>query len=299
MSRVFLLLTLWVIGSVVSNAQRYINLSVDNDLYFGTDWYYSSGIFISTGKLKIVENQEEGFPKTYLHWTLGQEIYTPSTRYTRDESYFDYPYGGWLYLDYNIEKYKSPFSAWGVSLKAGATGKASLAPFFQNLYHDKILGLPDVAWEKPLPQKFHVNLNGNLRKRISLANRLALLCEFFGNLGTQRIAAGGRVGVLMGTSKALSFMGNPLEMEIKGHGVYFGTRQEYRYHDYMVSGSLFNNDAPFVLTSIPYKNSWEVGFAFYRDKWRFLVLWNNVSKDNKLQFNGRHYYLNISLGRLF
>ena len=102
MSRVFLLLTLWAIGSVVSNAQRYINLSVDNDLYFGTDWYYSSGIFISTGKLKIVENQEEGFPKTYLHWTLGQEIYTPSTRYTRDESYFDYPYGGWLYLDYNL-----------------------------------------------------------------------------------------------------------------------------------------------------------------------------------------------------
>ena len=116
MSRVFLLLTLWAIGSVVSNAQRYINLSVDNDLYFGTDWYYSSGIFISTGKLKIVENQKEGFPKTYLHWTLGQEIYTPSTRYTRDESYFDYPYGGWLYLDYNIEKYKSPFSAWGLSL---------------------------------------------------------------------------------------------------------------------------------------------------------------------------------------
>ena len=128
---------------------------------------------------------------------------------------------------------------------------------------------------------------------------MALLYEFFGNLGTQRIAAGGRLGVLMGTSEALSFMGNPLEMEIKGQGVYLGTRQEYRYHDYMVSGSLFNNDAPFVLTSIPYKNSWEVGFAFYRDKWRFLVLWNNVSKDNKLQFNGRHYYLNISLGRLF
>ena len=299
MSRVFSLLILGVLSSVVSNAQGYINLSVDNDLYFGRDWYYSSGIFISTGKLKIAEDQKEGFPKTYVHWTLGQEIYTPSSRYIRDVSYFDYPYGGWLFLEHTTEKYKSPSSAWGVSLKGGTTGKGSLAPYFQNWYHDKILGLPDVTWEQALPQKFHVNLNGNLRKRISFANRLALLYEFFGNLGTQRIAAGGRVGVLMGSSKALSFMGNPLEMQTKGHGIYLGTRQEYRYHDYMVSGSLFNNDAPFVLTSIPYKNSWEAGFAFYSDKWRFLVMWNSVSKDNKLQFDGRHYYLNISIGRFF
>ena len=37
--------------------QQYINLSVDNDLYFSLDRYYSSGIFISTGKLKTVTNQ--------------------------------------------------------------------------------------------------------------------------------------------------------------------------------------------------------------------------------------------------
>ena len=44
-----------------------------------------------------------------------------------------------------FEHYKIPFSAWGVSLKIGMTGRASLAPYFQNFYHDKILGLPDVA----------------------------------------------------------------------------------------------------------------------------------------------------------
>ena len=297
MNRVLLLL--WVMSSNVSNAQRYINLSVDNDLYFSRDWYYSSGIFVSTGKLKIAEDQEERFPKTYVHWTLGQEIYTPSRRYTTDVSQFDYPFGGWLYLEHTIEKYKSPFSALGVSLKGGTTGKASLAPYFQNLYHDKILGLPDVTWEQALPQKVHLNLNGSLRKRISLANRLALLYEFFGNLGTQRIAAGARLGILVGTSKALSFMGNPLEMQTTGHGIYLGTRQEYRYHDYMVSGGLFKNDAPFVLYSIPYKNSWEAGLGFYSDKWRFLMLWNSISQDNERQINGRHYYLNISIGRFF
>ena len=34
------------------HCQTYIELSVDNDLYFQTDQYYSSGIIISYGKKK-------------------------------------------------------------------------------------------------------------------------------------------------------------------------------------------------------------------------------------------------------
>ena len=278
--------------------QQYLNLSVDNDLYFGLDRYYSSGILISTGKLKTVTNHE-GVPyKKYVHWTLGQEIYTPSNRYTIDVNEFDYPYGGWLFLERTFEHYVNPFSAWGISLKFGVTGKASLAPYLQNLYHDKILDLRDVAWEKALPQRFHLNLNLIQKKRIPMLEYLAFLYEWFGNLGTQRIALGGRFGFLIGTSQELSFLGNPLEGQKKRYGIYLGTRQEYRFHDFMVSGSLFDDKAPFVLDSIPYKNSLEAGFAFYREKWRYLVIWNSISKDNNLQKSKRHPYLNISIGRI-
>tara|TARA_B100000900_G_C20567944_1_gene711939 strand:- start:623 stop:1525 length:903 start_codon:yes stop_codon:yes gene_type:complete len=282
-----------------SFGQRYFNLGVDNDLYFGLDRYYSSGIFISVGELKPNTEQEEAYPKTFVHLTLGQEIYTPSNRYTTDTNKFDYPYGGWLFLERSFEKYKTAFSAWGVSIKLGMTGKASLAPYFQNFYHDKVLGLRDVAWFKALPQRFHLNLNLIQRKRLQLGNRLALLGDFFGNLGTQRIAAGGSLGLLVGSAQVLAFLGNPLEMQTKGHGVYLGTRQEYRLHDYMISGSLFDNQAPFVLKSIRYKNSLEAGFAFYSKKWRLLTLWSSISKDNELQINKRHPYLNISIARFF
>ncbi len=285
--------------SDLSFGQRYLNLRVDNDLYFGLDRYYSSGIFISTGKLKPNTDQEEAYPKTYVHWTLGQEIYTPKNRYTRNDRQFDYPYGGWLFLEHAFEKYETAFSAWGASLKVGMTGKASLAPYFQNLYHDKILGLRDVAWEHALPQRLHLNLNAIQRNRSPFGNRLALLYDFFVNLGTQRIAAGGRLGILVGSSQALAFLGNPLEMQYKGYGIYVGTRQEYRFHDYMISGSLFDNYAPFVLTDIPYKNSLEAGFSFYSKKWRLLMLWNSISNDNPRQVSPRHPYLNISIARFF
>ena len=129
----------------MSSAQRYLDVGVDNDLYFGLDRYYSSGIFISVGQQKHNYKQNEDYPKKYTHWTLGQEIYTPKNRYTKDVYLLDYPYGGWLFLERCYEKYKTAFSAWGASLKLGMTGKASLAPYFQNLYHD-YLKKDNLSW---------------------------------------------------------------------------------------------------------------------------------------------------------
>ena len=69
------------------------------------------------GNLKPVTDKEAAPSKRYAHWTLGQEIYTPSNRYTIDTNKFDYPYGGWLFLERTFENYKNPFSARGVSIK--------------------------------------------------------------------------------------------------------------------------------------------------------------------------------------
>ena len=86
-----LLAFLFATGSLT--AQSYLNLSVDNDLFFGRDRYYSSGIFISAGKL----NQISDTLIKYVHWALGHEIYTPSLRYKKNVEYYDYPYGCLLY----------------------------------------------------------------------------------------------------------------------------------------------------------------------------------------------------------
>ena len=88
--------------------------------------------------------------------------------------------------------------------------------------------------------------------------------------GTQRMAAWEvAFGFLVGsTRRPLSFLGNPLESANQsGYGIYLGTRQEYRLHDYMISGSLFDNQAPFVLKMpFAYKNGLEAGFSILRQK---------------------------------
>ena len=47
----------------------YLNLDVENDLYFLTDEYYSSGIFIERGK--VIEKDSI---KKFKIWELGQEF---------------------------------------------------------------------------------------------------------------------------------------------------------------------------------------------------------------------------------
>ena len=293
--QIFILVVVFLYETGSLHAQWYINLSVDNDLFFGRDRYYSSGIFISSGKL----NKSSDTLINYVHWTLGHEIYTPSLRYSKDIEYYDYPYGGWLFFQRAEERQLNLTNAWLWSIKAGVTGKASLAQLLQNLYHDKILGLPNMAWEKPVPQRFHVNLSGLYKKRINIFSKTAILTDFFGNLGTQRTAIGSNIGILLGSTKVISFIHNPLEMQEVGFGFYIGSRFEYRFHDFMISGSLFDDNAPFTLDPIPFKYNALVGLAFYGKQWQLQMLFNRATKDNTSQKIKGHNYLNISLSRLF
>src|SRR5210317_343811 len=66
--------------------QSYGGLTIDNDLFFGKDYYYSSGIFLQygttkNGREKPLNNEDlfkiEPAIKKRIHWTLGQQIYNP------------------------------------------------------------------------------------------------------------------------------------------------------------------------------------------------------------------------------
>ena len=76
--RRFLFLSVLLCGQLFSlHAQsRYFNLNVDNDLFFVTDYYYSSGIFLQYGR-ELKTEDEEDVQRQFRLWELGQEIYTP------------------------------------------------------------------------------------------------------------------------------------------------------------------------------------------------------------------------------
>ena len=296
------LLFVFTILFIITNSmgQSYLAIDVDNDLYFGTDRYYSSGIFLEYGKRLDTTSKVSLGPIRTCHWTIGQEITTPHLRLTESIEKIDYPYNGWLYLGYAQEKFKNPQKGQGFGFQLGVTGaNVSLAKPIQNTYHKIFLGLPPLSWQATQAQTVHANFFITYYRGFSNRRNLDWVFYGKGQIGTYQTTARVRFGLQWSTFEGLPFFGNRLEILSEGLALYIGMQGEYRGHDYAVEGSLFKNNAALNLESVPFKQEWEFGLIYHSKHWRFLTLFNNASKDVKTQRFSRHNYLNITITRLF
>jgi hypothetical protein len=282
-------------------AQSYVGLNVDNDLYFGIDRYYSSGIFLEFGVL--VNTPKDSLSKwgyVSRHWTLGQEINTPSLRQTEIISEMDYPYNGSLFLGYKKERFQHPDLGYGWGIQFGTSGaNASLAKFLQNTYHTLLLNLKPLTWAFSLPQAFHLNGNGSFYWGKKLGKATKWVTHNHLQLGTFRTSLRSRFGLQVGKLPGLPFFGNRLEQFQNGVSFFLGMVLEYSTHDYSLSGSAFRNNTPFQLQAIPFRNIYQAGLIYFRSPLKLHVLLNNSSAFIEGQRYNRHPYLNITLSYLF
>ena len=271
--------------------QNQINLDVDNDLYFDSrDMYYSSGIFLSFSSLKNIDD------KNYFnHFKIGQLIYTPSSRYEINPQQYDYPYSGYLFLEMSKQKQISGNSSFTLGGNIGITGDASLAKGMQNLYHELVLNLPELAWKSQMPQEFQINLVANYFKGFKIEDNVNITTKLYSKIGTYQIMTGVNFGILIGDINWTGFSDNLINNSKNKLSFYLGTHQEYYFHDYKLEGSLFNEDAPLTMTSNKYRNTIEVGLKKKFRNLQILTTFNSMSKDTEKQRTSRHPFLKISL----
>ena len=279
-------------------AQHYLNLQVDNDLYFKADYYYSSGIFVDYG-YQLPLKDTTALVQKNATWKLGQEIYTPSKRYSTNTAEYDYPYSGYLYLQYGQEYRHKINRGYQWALQMGWSGAASQAQRFQNLYHDLVLNLPNLAWVAPQPQLLHAALSGSYYWAEKVFPWLLATNRVYAELGTHRTRAGVHFGIVLGKHALVPFNQFTLSQQSKGWGIYLGTRQEFRSHDFPLEGSAFGHPSAFVVPSNAYRNILEGGITLHNAHWRLLSSIHAASKDTPRQRKDRHLYLNISIARFF
>jgi hypothetical protein len=276
-------------------SQNTINLDVDNDLYFAKDFYYSSGIFLTYSKFAKSKNEKA----LINHFTIGQEIYTPSSQFfIKDEVYprkYDYPYSGWLFFKYKNQRALTDTSSLSLSGKLGITGSASLAKGMQNLYHRLALNLPDLLWNAQMPQEVHLNFLINYFKGFNVEENVNLETKLFSEVGTYQIKTGLDVGIMIGLLDSFHFFDNIMNMKQNKLSFYLGTRQEYYFHDFNIEGSLFNDNASLTMKSKKYRNIIQVGLLQRLKKFQILTTFNSMSQDNYKQRFQRHPYLKISI----
>lgn len=292
-----LVVFLWVPMSL-SAQSRYFNLNVDNDLFFVTDYFYSSGIFLQYG-MEILANQEKDSLRKFRLVELGQEIYTPSDRFSIDPQEYDYPYGGWTYLKFSQQKEITTNKQFEVGLQLGVTGDWSIARWMQNTYHTNVLGLPENAWVDQVPEAVHLNIFGQYFYQKQVGKYLQYISQSYGSLGTQRTYLGSRMGLNIGHGNVFGLGANTLYNQRNGDAMYIGFNSSYVFHDYMIEGNLWNDRAPFTAENIAFRYEIEIGFALQHDRWKFLFLYKNRSRDNALQDKTSHHLMNITLSRFF
>ena len=276
-------------------SQNTINLDVDNDLYFAKDFYYSSGIFLTYSKFAKSKNEKA----LINHFTIGQEIYTPSSQFfIKDEVYprkYDYPYSGWLFFKYKNQRALTDTSSLSLSGKLGITGSASLAKGMQNLYHRLFLNLQELEWNAQTPQEVHLNFLINYFKGFNVEENVNLETKLFSEVGTYQIKTGLDVGIMIGLLDSFHFFDNIMNMKQNKLSFYLGTRQEYYFHDFNIEGSLFNDNASLTMKSKKYRNIIQVGLLQRLNKFQILTTFNSMSQDNYKQRFQRHPYLKISI----
>ena len=273
-----------------SISQKQLNLDVDNDLYFDRDFYYSSGIFL-TLMTPNAKNDKSSLNKL----KIGQLIYTPSMRYESNPNKYDYPYSGYLYLEYQKQKKLSNFSSYSLGGQFGITGDASLAKGMQNLYHDLVLNLPHLKWESQMPQELQLNFSASYFKGFNIKDNISITSELYSRLGTYQIMSGLEVGLFIGDLSWFRFHDNFIINGDSKFSFFIGTKQEYFLHDYKLEGSLFNDNAKLVMESINFRNIFLVGLKKNFRDLQILTSYNSMSKDTNNQRTKRHPFLKISL----
>ena len=271
------------------NSQKQINLDVDNDLYFNRDFYYSSGIFLSYFK-PVKDNVDD-----HNRLTLGQLIYTPSMRYESNPEKYDYPYSGFLFLEYQKRKKMSSHSSYSYGGQIGITGNASLAKGMQNLYHDLVLNLPNLKWESQMPQELQFNLLASYFKGFKIKDNLNLTSELYSKLGTYQIMSGLEMGLYIGDLSWLGFSDNYILNTDSEFSFFIGTKLEYFIHDFKLEGSLLNDKAELVMESNDFRDIFTVGLKKKFNNIQVLTSYNSTSKDTKNQRTKRHPFLKISI----
>lgn len=152
-----------------------LTVTVENDVATGSDNNYSNGIGLTwvSNAIDMYEERSvvrrwgefwsflpfvgnDGY-RTYVSWSLAQEMHTPDDIRNPNPPKDDQPYAGVLYLDSVVyAKSERWMHAW--QLRVGVVGPASQADNVQKWFHQVIGSDEPMGWDTQLPNEPVINV---------------------------------------------------------------------------------------------------------------------------------------------
>jgi len=146
-----------------------LSLNVDNDLFGGTDKYFTAGFLLSyrspsnlpRGGLDRFADRLDPLvddnPSRRWGLAFGQKIFTPEDIDARNPDPDDRPYAGWLYAAASLSSYTDTVYD-AVELQLGVVGPAAQGEEVQNNFHELINIDTARGWDFQLDNEPGVNL---------------------------------------------------------------------------------------------------------------------------------------------
>ncbi len=163
-------------GAVDSSPKRTIVLTVENDLFTGSDNNYTAGFGLTWQSDEVRKYAPDSVYQrwvnfwsflphignencqVYASWTLGQEIFTPDDISASVPPTDDQPYAGILFLDSTLHaRTRKVTHAW--NLKLGVVGPAAFGGDTQTWFHEQVSGELPQGWDTQLPNEPVLNVD--------------------------------------------------------------------------------------------------------------------------------------------
>jgi len=169
------MLWIWAMSGVAQANDGMLTLTVENDVFTGSDNNYTNGLGIAwvSDAVDADDNSfvgrwtrfwsflpfvaDDGYT-TYVSWSLAQEMNTPDDIRDPNPGTDDQPYSGILYVDSTLyARYGYWTHAW--QLRLGVVGPASGADAMQRDVHRMIGSDEPQGWDTQLPNEPVVNIS--------------------------------------------------------------------------------------------------------------------------------------------
>lgn len=281
------------------NFNSQIELQHDNDFILLTDYYYSSGLYLSY-RFQL-KNALFSKHKEQLELKLSQEIYTPKAVQSQDINVFDRSYAGFLGLTTTwTSSHKNHLISAG--LLTGIVGPNSGAGGFQRWYHNALVISDSPIWQAELEDSFHINLYAFYVKEWQLLpNPFGIYFAVKPSvaLGSRDIFAEHETIFYFGRKETISKSVAFNQLGNHKHEVYFSLNMAYRrvFYNGLIEGNLFGDNSAVIRDIKPHLI--RLGFDFHnrfnRHHFKLGVRYNSA----ETTLSDSHKYLILSYAYSF
>lgn len=287
-----------------------ISLTIDNDIFFFIDRYYSAGHEITYRRLLRKEqflarwfdggNQSS---KWIASFGIGNKIFTPKKVRFVNPINMDRPYAGFVYGSISLSHLKGQSSISSLSLETGLVGEMTGLGQLQAWWHERTGFQEPRGWDSQIANEVIFNMQYQLQKGIKIARQLDLV-------STSKLSAGTGSNKISQDFTLRVFKFNPLtrsvfsksflvndDMSNEEFFIFFGGGFDYVLSNIFLEGSLFDNPSPFTVEATTGILRGNVGLMYACNRGSFSLLLNNVGKE---MLNGsRHNYMSFVFSHKF